>query len=209
MLKYLDMKPKNKYLKHAHISEYKFKEILMYFCADETASKTSFYTKIGRKTVNRIFTLLRKRIIFLAKEDDKKVSGSIELDESYFGLKRVRGKHGRGAGHKTPVFGLLKRDGKVYTTIVKNCSKEQLMPIIKRKVLEGSTIYTDGWKSYDGLILNGYKHYRIYHSKNEFARGKNHVNGIESFWSYTKRRLLKFNGIKKRKVPNLSERITV
>lgn len=195
------MKPKNLYLTNAHISESKFKEILMYFCADETASKTSFYTKVSRKTVNRIFNLLRKRILELAKEDDKKIKGDIELDESYFGPKRIRGKRGRGAGHKTPVFGLLKRGGKVYVTIVKNCSKAQLMPIIKRKVLEGSTIYTDGWKSYDGLILNGYKHYRIYHSKNEFARGKNHVNGIESFWSYTKRRLNKFNGIKKERFP--------
>lgn len=39
-------------------------------------------------------------------------------------------------------------------------------------------IYTDGWKAYDGLILNGYRHYRIYHSKNEFSRGKSHINGI-------------------------------
>ena len=69
------------------------------------------------------------------------------------------------------------------------------MPIIQGKVLEGSTIYTDGWKAYDGLILNGYEHYRVYHSKNEFARGKSHVNGIESFWSFAKRRLAKFNGL--------------
>ena len=51
------------------------------------------------------------------------------------------------------------------------------MPIIQGKILEGSTIYTDGWKAYDGLILNGYEHYRIFHSHNEFAREKNHVNG--------------------------------
>lgn len=69
------------------------------------------------------------------------------------------------------------------------------MPIIQGKILESSTIYTDGWKAYDGLILNGYDHYRIYHSHNEFARGKNHVNGIESFWSFSKRRLAKFNGL--------------
>jgi len=73
------------------------------------------------------------------------------------------------------------------------------MPVIKGKVLEELTIYTDGWKSYDGLVLNGYKHHRIHHHENEFVRGKNHVNGIESFWSYTKRRLLKFNGIRKDK----------
>jgi transposase-like protein len=54
---------------------------------------------------------------------------------------------------------------------------------------------TDGWKAYDGLILNGYEHYRVFHSDNEFARGKCYVNGIEAFWSYCKRRLSKFNGI--------------
>ena len=121
------------------------------------------------------------------------------MDESYFGAKRVRGKKGRGAAGKTPVFGLLKRDGRVYVEVVKNCTKEQLMPISKincwGKILEGSIINTDGWKAYDGLILNGYTHHRVFHSKNEFARGKNHVNGIESFWSYSKRRLAKFNGL--------------
>ena len=71
------------------------------------------------------------------------------------------------------------------------------MPIIQGKVLESSTIYSDAWKAYDGLVLNGYEHYRIYHSHDEFARGKNHVNGIESFWSFTKRRLNKFNGFTK------------
>ena len=106
-----------------------------------------------------------------------------------------RGKRGRGAAGKTPVFGLLKRDGKVYVEIVKNCTREQLLPIIQGKILEGSTINTDGWKAYDGLVLNGYTHHRVFHSKNEFARGKNHVNGIESFWSFTKRRLAKFNGL--------------
>jgi transposase-like protein len=69
------------------------------------------------------------------------------------------------------------------------------MPIIQGKVLAGSTIHTDGWRAYDGLILNGYDHYRVHHSDNEFARGKCHVNGIESFWSFAKRRLAKFNGI--------------
>lgn len=47
----------------------------------------------------------------------------------------------------------------------------------------------------DGLLLDGYKHYRIFHSENEFARGKSHVNGIESFCRYAKRRHAKFNGL--------------
>jgi len=123
----------------------------------------------------------------------------VEVDESYFGARRVRGKRGRGAYRKVSVIGLLKRNGKVYTKIVKNCERRELVPIVQGKVLEGATVYTDGWKSYGGLVLNGYKHYRIHHHENEFARGKNHINGIESFWSYTKRRMQKFNGIAKHK----------
>ena len=68
------------------------------------------------------------------------------------------------------------------------------MPIIQGLTLEGSTIYTDGWKAYDGLILNGYEHHRVFHHENEFVRGKSHVNGIENFWSFAKGRLAKFNG---------------
>lgn len=45
-----------------------------------------------------------------------------------------------------------------------------------------NTVYTEGWKAYGGLILNGYEHYRNVHSENEFARGKNHINGTLSFW---------------------------
>ena len=184
----------NKYIKRSHISEVKFREILKYFCHDEAANKTSIYTGVSRNTVNKIFDKIRKRIFSLSANLEKD-SGEFELDESYFGAKRVRGKRGRGAAGKTPVFGLLKRDGKVYVEIVKNCTREQLLPIIQGKILEGSTINTDGWKAYDGLVLNGYTHHRVFHSHNEFARGKCHVNGIESFWSFTKRRLAKFNGL--------------
>jgi transposase len=189
---------KNKYLNHAHISEHQFRQVLKCFCEDETASKTSTKTKISRPTINKLFNKFRLRIVELSKLESP-FSGEIEVDESYFGPRRVRGKRGRGASHKIPVIGLLKRKGKVYTTIVTRCNKRQLMPVIKGKILEGSTVYTDGWKSYDGLLLNGYKHYRIFHSKDEFARGKNHINGIESFWSYTKRRLAKLNGVHKHK----------
>jgi transposase-like protein len=192
------MTVKNKYLNHSHISEKKFRQIVMCFVKDFTVTETAQLTEISRVSISNIYQKIRIRIVKLC-QDESPVSGEVEIDESYFGAKRVRGKRGRGAKGKIPVFGLLKRSGKVYTTIIKNCKKEQLLPIIKGKILEGSTIYSDSWKSYDGLVLNGYKHYRIYHSKNEFARGKNHINGIESFWSFTKRRLAKFNGISKSK----------
>ena len=116
------------------------------------------------------------------KECEKisKFSGEIEIDESYFGAKRVRGKRGRGAANKTPVFGMLKRDGKVYTQIVKNCFASELIPILSQySELDSSTIYSDCWKAYDGLVdYEALAHYRVKHSKNEFANGKNHINGI-------------------------------
>jgi transposase-like protein len=59
-----------------------------------------------------------------------------------------------------------------------------------------STIYTDGWRAYDGLVMEGYKHHRIHHHDNEFARDRRHINGIESFWSYAKLRLAKLRGVR-------------
>jgi transposase len=187
---------KNKYKKTAHISEDKFKVILKMFCADIPALTIAGLVGVNVKSVQRMFDQFRLRILELTMEEARPFAGEVEVDESYFGPRRVRGKRGRGAGAKTPVIGLLKRGGKVFTEIVKNCSKQALMPIIKGQVLNESTIYTDGWKSYDGLVLDGYKHFRIHHHENQFARGKNHVNGIESFWSFTKLRLSKLRGIR-------------
>lgn len=181
------------------LTKYRREKILMHFCEDIPASKTSRLTGINRNTVNRYYNHYREHILSWQYEEVMRLSGEIEVDESYFGARRVRGKRGRGAAGKTPVFGLLKRGGKVFVTVVASVSRAALMPIIEGKVLEGSTIYSDGWKAYDGLILNGYDHYRVFHSKNEFVRGKSHINGIEAFWSFAKRRLAQFNGIKEDK----------
>ena len=153
-------------------------------------------TGLSVQATQRLYDKLRLRILELAVEEARPFAGEVEVDESYFGARRVRGKRGRGASGKTPVIGLLKRGGKVFTAIVENCSRQELMPIVKGQVLSQSTVYTDGWKSYDGLVLGGYKHHRIHHHRNQFARGKNHVNGIESFWSFTKLRLAKLRGIR-------------
>lgn len=185
-------------LKRQRISRAKFNLIVRNFCNDFTALETSILIRVNRHTIERYYTIFR-RYIFEESLQEEKLSGEIEVDESYFGASRVRGKRGRGALGKIPVVGLLKRNGKVYTKIVLNCTREELMPIIKGRVLPGATVYTDGWRSYDGLIFSGYRHKRIYHDKNQFAKKRNRVNGIESFWSYTKRRLRKFNGVPKDK----------
>ena len=152
-------------------------------------------TDVSRVTINRIYLKLRIRLAYLC-EQASPLSGEVEVDESYFGAQRVRGKRGRGASGKTIVFGILKREGNVYTEIVPDASKRQLQQVIRGKVDVSSIIHSDGWRGYNGLVDVGYeKHYRVHHGKNEFARGSSHINGIESFWSYAKRRLRKFNGI--------------
>ena len=187
---------KNKYAKHAHISEGMFRKVLKLFCADIPALTTGGLTGLSVQGMQQLYDGLRLRIMELALEEARPFAGEVEIDESYFGPRRVRGKRGRGAGGKTPVIGLLKRGGKVFTEIVENCSQQALLPIIKGQGLSEATVYTDGWKSSDGLVLGGYKHHRIHHHQNQFARGKNHVNGIESFRSFTKLRLAKLRGIR-------------
>jgi len=94
-------------------------------------------------------------------------NGEVELYESYFGTRRVRGIRGRGAKGKIPVFGMLKRGERVYTQIVKSCSISELMPIIKSKTNTDTVLYSDGFKTYDGLVNYWYKkHFRVKHGDN-------------------------------------------
>jgi len=181
-------------MKFNRLSDKKVRAILKCFANDVTATAAADIVNVNRNTINNYYYDIRVKIFKQTLEESKQEIGVFELDESYFGAKRVRGKRGRGAAGKTPVFGLLKRGGKVFVTVVPNCSREALMPIIQGRILVGSTIHIDGFRAYDGLVLNGYDHYRVFHHENEFARGKSHVNGIENFWSYAKRRLSKFNG---------------
>ncbi len=186
---------KNRYQKYGKISERKFRRILRYFALDFTASDTARLTHVSVRSINTIFLKLRKR---MAQECEKQApfKGVVELDESYFGPRRVRGKRGRGAGSKTIVFGIFKRSDKVYTEIVPDASKSSLIKVIRGHVAIESVIHTDGWRGYNGLVDVGYsKHFRVLHGHNEFASGNRHINGIESFWSYAKRRLVKFNGV--------------
>lgn len=94
------------------------------------------------------------------------------------------------------MFGLLKRSGAVYTQIIPTVQRKEVMPIIRKVVASGSDIFSDGWRSYDALAVYGYNHKKVKHDENEFARPDGtHINGVESYWSWMKRRPNKFNGI--------------
>ena len=190
---------KNKYINSSKISEAKFREIVKYFVADLSATQIATLSGVSRSSINKYVMEIRHRIYDFCNSEAPFIAlGDVELDESYFGARRVRGKRGRGAYGKTIVFGLLKRGGKVYTEIVPDCKSKTLQDIVRGKVSAESVIHTDGWRGYDGLVDIGYdKHFRVNHSNNEFANKQTHINGIESFWSYAKTRLVKFHGVSK------------
>jgi transposase-like protein len=142
--------------------------------------------------------MLRKRVVELPHAEAAPFAGYVEVDKSYFGQRRVRDFRGREVANKTPAVGLLKRGGRVICSPLPKCSKSELLQMIKGHVYPASesTIFTDGWRGYAGLVLEGYKYYRVHHSENEFARGLRQINGIESFWSYAKTRLARLRGIR-------------
>ena len=81
-----------------------------------------------------------------------------------------------GTARKVPVFGLLKRGGKVYAEILQNTKAKSLMPIIQQKIQPQSIVYTDSYGSYNALDTSDFKHYRINHST-DFVIEHTHING--------------------------------
>ena len=201
------MEQLNRYYRCSKISEPKFRRLVRCFALDLTASRAAELTGLTRKSVTTIFLKLRRRLAEECERASPFSACEVEVDESYFGARRVRGRAGRrrpkgrfGRGTtKTIVFGIFKRNGCVYTEVVPDCRKKTLQAVIRGRVALDSVIHSDGWRGYCGLVDVGYsKHLRIDHARDEFARGASHVNGIESFWSFAKRRLQKFNGVPER-----------
>ncbi|MCL2474999.1 MAG: IS1595 family transposase [Chloroflexi bacterium] len=187
---------KNKYIYHAKISEEKFRQLLKFFFLDLTAAQTTELTGLNHNTVDRLYLAIRQRLIEYSCKTSP-IKGVFEANESYFGPKRVKGRRGRGAGNKTIVFNLYKRNGKAYTEIAPNAAAVTSQEIIRGHADIQSVIHTDRWRGYDGLVDLGYeKHFRVNHGNNEFALSNgNHINGIEGFGGFAKHRLSKFKGI--------------
>lgn len=188
---------KNRYARRARISERQFRHLVRLFALDLDATQIAELSGLNRNTVNRYLRGIREPIAAYCEASAPFV-GEIEVDESFFAARRVKGRRGRGAYGKTAVFGVFKRNGSVYTEIVPDCSRATLQAIIRGRVALDSVIYSDGWRGYNGLVDVGYgKHLRVDHSQDEFARGRNHMNGIEGFWGFAKSRLTRFRGMSK------------
>lgn len=167
---------------------------LYYFSIETTANKTSKELKVNYRTILNRFNDYRKQIEEYQASNFRLLKGEIECDESYFGGHR-KYLRGRSKSNKVIVLGLLERRGKIHTTIVENVRASSLLDEIKTRSEKGSVFYTDQFKSYKSLKFYR-KHLLVDHDKN-FVNEKNHINGIEGFWSYAKERLLKYHGVSK------------
>jgi len=175
-------------------------EIIKGFYRQQPAYRLAIDLGVDAKTVTLVYQQLREAIYYLSELEGGKLKGEIELDEAYFGGRR-KGKRGRGAAGKSVVFGLLERDGRVYTKVVEHVSAEELMTHIKQRTRKGSVYYTDAFRGYRSLKRYG-KHHTVNHTKSLVdKRTKNHINGIEGFWSYAKHVLYNYRGVSKYHFP--------
>ena len=175
-----------------------------FFVGGVTARSAADLARVNRKTAAYFFHRLRQ-IIATQLEDSLPVEGLVEVDESYFGGVR-KGKRGRGAAGKVPVFGILKRGGKVHTVMIPDVRKDTLLPIIRQKVVPDSIVYTDSYPAYDVLDVSEFHHHRIDHSDAYVLDRHNHINGIENFWNQAKRMLSRTTASRKPTFPSFSRR---
>jgi transposase len=167
--------------------------LLVHFVAGTPARSAAEIIGVNRHTATLYYHKLREVIAQQLECEAPELCGEIEVDESYFGGVR-KGKRGRGAAGKVPVFGLLKRAGKVHAVMIADARAATLAGIIRDCVKPDSVVYTDAYRSYDVLDVSEFHHRRVNHTE-QFVDAGNHINGIENFWNQAKRHLRRYNGI--------------
>jgi transposase len=142
-------------------------------------------TGVTYKTAWRMFKQIRS---MLTDEKSGPIGGfnrKVEMDETYYGSE-AKGTRGRGTT-KIPVIGMVQRKGQVRAFVAADVKADTLRGLIKEHVLPKSTVFTDTFRSYNGLDARGYTHERINHSEGVYVVGEVHTNTIEGFWSLIKR----------------------
>jgi len=170
--------------------------------------QTKYYERVFKA-----YLIIREKIVSDSQINLEKWKGIFEVDESFYGGKFINrrkkdrlklrklklNKRGRGAKYtKQPVFGIYKRNGKVFLLPVPDTEKEQLERIIKQKIKIRSKVYSDKWKGYFGLVGLGYVHSSVNHGREEYVSGKVHINGMEGFWGLSKVNIQSYKGIRKK-----------
>ena len=191
-----------------NLTKYQWKALLKWFLRCQSINVITEETKISKYKTLKALNMVRKA---MAIDVPEIFSGVIEVDETYLGgqwknkrksVKKKQTQSKRGLGTtKQPVFEILTREGKVWATIVSDTEAEDLIPIIEKRIKKGSRINSDTWRAYTGLATRGYVHRTVEHAKQEYARGKNHINGLEGFFGYLKRQLASRGGIRRERLP--------
>lgn len=179
------------------INRYWKGKLVEYFALGLPVYRIRFRIPYTRKTIERFFRIIRHAIYIdtLKKEQNNKLSGNLEIDETMFGGKR-KGKRGWGAKGKHIVFGIYKRNGKIITHIINSREGSVIIPLICQTTASGSLYYTDDWYAYAFLPIRG-EHIVIKKEKG-VPLGRDHLNGIEGFWSYAKNWLYQYRGVPKK-----------
>ena len=176
----------------ARISAYWKGRLLEFFCLGVPSYRLRFQVPLDRKTIQRWFCILREAIYTHTLKELSELSGQIEMDETMFGGK-IPGKRGWGAAGKHMVFGIYQRNGKVLTFPITSRGGWELIPLMTQYTKPGSLYYTDDWHAYTFLDIRG-DHVVIRKEKGR-PKGRDHINGIEGFWSYAKHWLYHYRGV--------------
>lgn len=174
------------------LSWYQINHLIEYFCLGVPVYRLKLVTPVSRQTIAKFFRFLRQLIYDELIKELEELSGEIEIDETMFGGKR-KGKRGWGAFGKNMVFGMYKRNGRVLTFPIPNRSRQTLTDLIFKHTKAGSLCYTDEWHAYTHLSII-HNHVVVRKEKGR-PRGRDHINGIEGFWSYAKHWLYQYRGV--------------
>jgi len=184
------------------LSRYQWRQIIQWFVLEQSVNKIREQTTVSKYHILQTLLALRKQMLFDVPDA---FEGIVEVDETYLGgqwkNKRKAQRleyHPRGRGTlKQPVFGILCRSGQVWAELVSNVESSRIQPLIQKQVKRGSTICSDTWRGYTGIALKGYVHRLVEHKKEYVSRQGNHINGLEGFWGYLKRKLQAKGGIRR------------
>ena len=185
-----------------------WRKILFWFVLGHSLRTISAQTGVSHYSVEKAVGIARS---IMVQDVPGVFSGTVEVDETYLGgqkknkrkkqlRKELASRRGFGTT-KQPVFGILTRQGKVFAKLVDDTEAGDLLPIITKKVKAGSRVCSDTWRAYTGLAAKGYVHRTIEHGEKEYVLGKNHINGLEGFWGYLKRKLAAKGGVKRKYLP--------
>jgi len=183
-----------------------WKKIIHLFLMEQSSNSINEQTGFEQRRVLRALTKIR----FVMMQDVPEIfSGTVEVDETYIGgqwknkrktIRDMGTKRGRGT-EKQPVFGILCRNGTVWAEVVDDVGADTLQPLISQKVSTGSIVCSDTWKAYTGIAARGYVHRLVNHTEGQYSDRKgNHINGLEGFWGYLKRKLASKGGVRRERL---------